>query len=831
MNKRVIFRIDQGDFEQGFPVTLTIKENGEVCAPEIRGRLAPATEVIERYNDWQQAYYSWGQSNRWWRQRIEVPTQINTNYSSDEIKENPNKYAQQFEKALNKWLDSSDLGELREELLHTVNTNDSVSFIVKTDNQELQRLPWELWGLLNERYHQAEVALSSISAPIKGALSSSVKILVILGSDENIDIQSDWNIIREKLPKDELVLLEKPSADEFRETIRSQPWDIIFFAGHSSTQLEENDAIISINDQDDLSPQQLKDSLKKAVINGLKLAIFNSCDGLGLARQLETLQIPHIIVMREPVHDKVAQKFLNGFLTSFAEGASLHEAVREARDQLRLIEKNSPQASWLPVIFQNPEEPPLFYPLEKLPKNSDNRQKIKKLASWGMGAIALLTIAFGISKTIELGKDSTLAPGISLGEEILSQNTTPEKQAGAEAFGKKNYRKAIASFKASLQNNPNDPEARIYLNNARAANNNRDIIKIAVSVPLGISQPIAEEILRGVAEVQEEINQDDDAISGKSLQVVIANDNNDEKKLTQDVAHKLVKDPAIFAVIGHNASSASVAAAPIYQEGKLVMISATSFANELKGSSYVFRMVPQITFFAAQLSNSIGKSTIKPKVAICVDRSSLDQLTFKKEFQDVLLAYRGQYIDIPCNIADSSFNPITVVEAIRKNNANSLMVAPYVNNLPKVHEIFKVIRENQLSIKLYGSPTMYNDRAIAWGGEAVEGLTLSVPYYPDTTEKDSFRKLWKTELNTWRSPLAKDTTKAIATGLRQLLQENQPTRQKLDTILRDQNFKVKGVTGEFKFNKDTGEREFLFKEARSDALIRIQDGKFVKIEH
>ena len=90
-------------------------------------------------------------------------------------------------------------------------------------------------------------------------------------------------------------------------------------------------------------------------------------------------------------------------------------------------------------------------------------------------------------------------------------------------------------------------------------------------------------------------------------------------------------------------------------------------------------------------------------------------------------------------------------------------------------------------------------------------MTLSVPYYPDPKEKDSFRKLWKTELNTWRSPLAKDTTKALATGLGQLLQEKQPTRQKLDNILRDPNFKVKGVTGEFKFNKDTGEREFLLK--------------------
>jgi branched-chain amino acid transport system substrate-binding protein len=658
---------------------------------------------------------------------------------------------------------------------------------------------------------------------------------VILGSDEKIDIQTDWNILREKLPNDELVLLEKPSADEFREILISQPWDIIFFAGHSSTHADGNDARIWLNGQEYLSPQQLRASLKKAVINGLKLAIFNSCDGLGLARQLETLQIPHIIVMREPVHDKVAQKFLSGFLTSFAEGASLHEAVREARDQLRLIENSSPNASWLPVIFQNPEEPPLFYPLEEPsselgeepPENSEKRRTIKKLAWCGVGAIALATLAFGISKIIGSGKDSTLSSGISLGEEILSQNSSPEKQAGAKAFGNKNYPAAVANFKASLQKNPNDPEALIYLNNAKAANS-KETIKIAVSVPIGINQPIAEEILRGVAEVQDEINRDF-GIHGKPLQVVIGNDDNDSTS-AQEVARKLVKDTAIFAVVGHNSSNASVAAAPIYQGGKLVMVSPTSFANQLKEPSYVFRMVPQITFFAAQLSKGLGKAIPNPKVAICVDNVSPDQESFRNEFKYVVSAYRGQHIDLGCNLADPSFNPSTVVEAIKKNNVNSLMVAPYVNNLPKANEIFKAIREEQLPIKLFGSPTLYNDKTIEWGGEAVEGLTLSVPYYPDAKEKESFRKLWKTELNTWRSPMAKDTTRAIATGLQQLLKEPQPTRQKLDNILRDPYFKVKGVTGEFKFNSNTGEREFLVQQGRTDALIRIQNGKVVKVE-
>ncbi|MBD2014803.1 ABC transporter substrate-binding protein [Microcoleus sp. FACHB-53] len=836
MSKRVIFRIDQGDFEQGFSVTLMIKENGEVCAPEVRGKLAPATQIIDRYNDWQQAYYSWGKSHRWWRRRLEVPEQINTNYSSADSEGNPNSYDHQFERELNEWLDRSDLGELREELLHTVNKNDCVSFIVQTDNKELQRLPWELWRLLKDRYHHPEVAISSRSAPKKGAFRSSVKILVILGSDEKIDIQTDWNILREKLPNDELVLLEKPSADEFREILINQAWDIIFFAGHSSTQADGNDAKIWLNDQEYLSPKSLKNSLKKAVENGLKLAIFNSCDGLGLARQLETLQIPHIIVMREPVHDEVAQKFLKGFLTSFAEGASLHEAVREARDQLRLIESRSPNASWLPVIFQNPEEPPLFYPVEesapelgeKPLESSQKRVKLKKLAWCGMGAIALCTLTLGIYKLIELRNDSTLASGISLGEEILSEkNTTPEKQAGVKAFADGNYSKAVANFQSSLQKKPNDPEAFIYLNNAIAANS-KETIKIAVSVPIGINQPIAEEILRGVAAVQEEINRDF-GIHGKPLQVVIANDNNDSTS-AQKVARKLVKDTAIFAVVGHNSSNASTAAAPLYKDGKLVMISPTSFANQLKEQSYVFRMVPQITFFAAQLSQGLGKAIPNPKVAICVDNVSPDQESFRNEFKYVVSAYQGQHIDLGCNLADPNFNPITVVETMRKNNVNSLMVAPYVNNLPKAMELFKAVRESQLPIKLFGSPTLYNDKTIEWGGEAVEGLTLSVPYFPDEKEKNSFRELWKTELNTWRSPMAKDTTRAIATGLQQLLQQKHPTRQDLDNILRNSNFKVKGVTGEFKFHSNTGEREFLFHKERSDALIRIRDGKVVKIE-
>ncbi|MFB2892339.1 ABC transporter substrate-binding protein [Aerosakkonemataceae cyanobacterium BLCC-F50] len=828
MGKQVIFRIEQGNFETGFPITLTIRENREVCVQEVKGRLAPAPEVIEHYNNWQTAYYSWGESNRWWRRQINVPPQTNSNYSNEDTRERVINAADRLEQEFNDWLDRSSLAPLKQRLLHTVGQNDSVNFIIKTDNQDLQKLPWELWRFLQEYYDYAEVALSSTSTRRRGALKSQVKILVILGSDEKIDIQTDWNILQDKLNNAKLILLREPGREEFVEKLVNQPWDIIFFAGHSSTHPSGNDGGIWINnnknDEGYLSTIELERYLRIAVRNGLKLAIFNSCDGLGLARKLEKLQIPHIIVMRQPIHDEVAQKFLNDFLTSFAHGASLHQAVHDARDRLRLlIDNSSPNASWLPVIFQNPEEPPLFYPPKPpIPINW-------KIVLGGIGGtIALFTLGLAIYKFNELSKDATLAPGISLGEEIISEkNITPEKEAGVKAFRDKNYLEAIEYFKASLQKNPNDPETRIYLNNVRAANT-KATIKIAVSVPLGSNQPIGEEMLRGVAEVQEEINRDD-GIMGKQLQVIIANDNNNDN-LAKENAEKFVKDPAIFAVIGHNGSNASVAAAPIYQQGKLVMISPTSFANQLKADSYVFRLVPQITFFAAQLSQGLGKVIPQPKVAICVDNISPDQESFKNEFKYVVTAYKGQHIEVNCNFSDRTFRLSSVIDVIKNQKVNSLMVAPYVDNLPKAIALFKEVKQNKLPVKLFGSPTLYNDKTVELGRDAVEGLTLSVPYFPNQQEKESFGKLWKTELNTWRASTAKDTTIAIATALQELLKQPDTTRQNLDQILRNPNFKVQGITGEFKFNSKTGEREFLFQQQRPDTLVQVQNGKFVKIE-
>jgi CHASE2 domain-containing sensor protein len=92
---------------------------------------------------------------------------------------------------------------------------------------------------------------------------------------------------------------------------------------------------------------------------------------LGLARRLDDLQIPQMIVMRELVPDEVAQKFLKYFLKTFASGKPLYLAAREARERLQGLESKFPCASWLPVIYQNPNPaavPPTWEDLHKEPE-------------------------------------------------------------------------------------------------------------------------------------------------------------------------------------------------------------------------------------------------------------------------------------------------------------------------------------------------------------------------------------------------------------------------------------------------------------------------------
>ncbi|MEM1392184.1 MAG: pentapeptide repeat-containing protein [Cyanobacteria bacterium P01_H01_bin.150] len=363
-DKLVVIKLGDGDLNTGFSVTLQIGKEGEHPHFESNGRLPKAIELSESYSQWQSAYRRSFKTSL----RLDIPDTQITNISSREFFGECYASAEILNTTLNNWLNSQTFRPLKEQLLEQLNTSDSIRIILQTEDNQTRKLPFQVWNFF-ERYSQAEMALGIQAYERVETLSSSlsddgkVKILAILGNSKGIDIQKDRAIL-EQLPSVEITFLVEPQRQQLNDKLWSQPWDILFFAGHSTSIADGEAGYIYINQNDILTISQLRNALKKAISQGLQLAIFNSCDGLGLAANLADLQIPQMIVMREPVPDRVAQEFLKNFLTEFSTGKSLYQSVREAREKLQGLEDEFPCASWLPVLSQNPAHiPPTWFEL------------------------------------------------------------------------------------------------------------------------------------------------------------------------------------------------------------------------------------------------------------------------------------------------------------------------------------------------------------------------------------------------------------------------------------------------------------------------------------
>ncbi|NJK57352.1 MAG: CHASE2 domain-containing protein [Pleurocapsa sp. SU_5_0] len=361
----VALKITEGSFATGFTVTLQISQAGLPIELEISSQLPAAPHIPQQYDLWQTTYLGLGLSAR-----LESKGAFISNYSHGEYCD---RAADKLLNSLNNWLDANSFRPLKEKFLAKLNPVDEIRILIQTKDIQLQCLPWHLINWF-ESYPKAEIALSQpcYEQELNTVnLKPCVRILAIIGNSQGIDTNCDRHLL-EQLPNSEITLLTNTTRQEITEQLwDDRGWDLLFFAGHSQSDRHKTTGCIQINHQDSLTTKELKYALTKAVAKGLKIAIFNSCDGLGLAQELGDLNIPQLIVMREPVPDKVAQEFLKYFLTAYAKGESFYLAVREARAKLQGLEDHYPCATWLPVIVQNPASiPPAWQQLYQRKKES-----------------------------------------------------------------------------------------------------------------------------------------------------------------------------------------------------------------------------------------------------------------------------------------------------------------------------------------------------------------------------------------------------------------------------------------------------------------------------
>lgn len=408
-----------------------------------------------------------------------------------------------------------------------------------------------------------------------------------------------------------------------------------------------------------------------------------------------------------------------------------------------------------------------------------------------------------------------------LGNSNLYQNL------GVKAFKEGNYPQAIEFFRKAKTIDKTDPEAEIYYNNARAhqreIEQNKKPLTLAVVVLVNQRRVVAQEILKGVALAQTNWN-DRGGLNGHLLNIVIANDEGNPN-LAQKVAQEFNKDSNVLGVIGHYTSPTTESTMPEYDKAGLAMISPGSTSTKLiekrskETNKVFFRTTPSDQFSGQLLADYAIKNNIK-KAVICFTSKDIFSVSIKEAFLKSFQDRGGKIVETidlenPFNASD------TLLISILRKKPDAAVFFPNTEQIPIAINIAQEIKNTQSGLikkpQLLGGNTLYGVDILRSGQDAIEGLTVTIPWFPEEANKNQFVKQasqrWQGVV-TWQNATSYDATQAFIKALSES-KEKEPTRATvLANIPKIQLLPDETSGGGLKFTKN-GEREM------KPALVRV----------
>jgi len=404
------------------------------------------------------------------------------------------------------------------------------------------------------------------------------------------------------------------------------------------------------------------------------------------------------------------------------------------------------------------------------------------------------------------------------------------RDRGISAFKQGNYSEAAQFFKNAVAGDRNDPEVLIYYNNALAKQQDSPIT-LAVVVPVDNREGMAKEILRGVAQAQNQFNQKG-GLNGRLLEIVIANDGNEPDRAKQ-IAAELVKDPSVLGVIGHYSSDATKPALDEYKLAELAIISPTSTSTSLQGNNF-FRTVPSDADAGKKLAEYARKTLNLNSVVIFYNPDSTYSNSLREEFTKNFEKLGGSVVR-KINLTEPKFDPETeVAKSLWRDKAQAVVLFPDTQSTDVALKIatanaqqtarLKTSLQNpqRQGLKLLGGDTLYSQTTFNGGGQDVEGLILAVSWFREAPQAKNFAiaagKQWGGPVS-WRTASSYDATQAFIKAL-----SPNPTRATVLRGLKNINLPDSQTSGyPLKFTTE-GERQ------SESLLVKVVGDKFVLLE-
>ena len=239
---------------------------------------------------------------------------------------------------------------------------------------DLSRLPWESWEINAEFAARGQICISRIPDNLRDPLpqrSSPVRwrrlrILVILGDEDGLNFQKEKRAIASLAGIADVEFADWhpnlgriEAVKAIRSAIAAEPgWDILYFAGHSD-ETDLTGGELSLASDITLSIQDLAPQLRQAQKQGLQFALFNSCRGSEIAKALIQLGLGQVAIMRERIHNQVAQQFLVLFLQQLIRHENVQSALLNTCQELETNFKQTyPSAHLVPSLYCHPDAEP-----------------------------------------------------------------------------------------------------------------------------------------------------------------------------------------------------------------------------------------------------------------------------------------------------------------------------------------------------------------------------------------------------------------------------------------------------------------------------------------
>jgi branched-chain amino acid transport system substrate-binding protein len=343
---------------------------------------------------------------------------------------------------------------------------------------------------------------------------------------------------------------------------------------------------------------------------------------------------------------------------------------------------------------------------------------------------------------------------------------------------------------------------------------NNGSLKIGLAAPLsGSSAEYGEQFKKG-AELAVKLANDTGGINGKKVELVIQDDKGDPKEAV-NTANKFASDKSIVAVIGHFNSSATLAAAPIYNKNKVVEISPSSSSPKVTDAGeYTFRVITTDAFQAQYVADWTKEEGFK-KVAIVYE-----QTDFGVGLSDVYSkAAKENGIKVVANeayVAGQTKDFASILTKIKEKQPELLFIGGLYNEAAL---IAKQAKQLGVHVKFIGVDSLYSDALVKLGGDAVEG-TMLIGFFNPNSENEktkefvqAYKKAYGEEPGTYAA-YTFDATSIILEAIKQKGADRESIKEYLTTLKG-----YKGATGVHDFDPNGD----VLKEPEK---LVVKDGKF-----